>query len=272
EKKEYQLILLFFILKHHGQLNLGKFKIDNYEFCIKENLEIESYFEVDDQYYSSLIKSYYYIKHNDFDKAFSLLAEINSINRLSYLRELIYLQCAIEKGLYDEAENIFSLLYNINKNNEALKKLYAYYLLRKGEVIASCKYLEQMKLKLNNDKEKTLYLYNLIESKQLDKAISYLKKEAKTEDKLFLLARLLHYIGILDEAFQIYEKIDEVQYPVNKMKGFIYFQLGKMDEALNSFNKEITVRFAETDLIKMIRYLKMKKRWGNASNSFRINI
>ncbi|MCM8787734.1 MAG: CRISPR-associated helicase Cas3' [Candidatus Omnitrophica bacterium] len=45
EKKEYQLILLFFILKHHGQLNLGKFKIDNYEFCIKENLEKLSFIE-----------------------------------------------------------------------------------------------------------------------------------------------------------------------------------------------------------------------------------
>ena len=233
-------------------------------YGIKENLDVQSYFEIDDQYYSNLLKTYYFIKHNDFDKAYNLLIEINSINRLSFLKEIFYLQCAIEKGLYEEAENIFSFLFEINKNNSSLKKLYVYYLIRKGQILEAQKYLVKNKIKINTIKDRTLFLYNLLETKQFDKAITFLKKEGKTDEELFLLARLYHVIGLLDEAFYIYNKIDDTKFAVNKMKGIIYFQLGKMDEALLAFNEEISKRYVDTDLLKIIKFLKIKKRWNNA--------
>lgn len=236
-------------------------------YGIKEDLEVNSYFEIDDQYYSNLMQTYYFIKHNDFDKAFSLLVEINGINRLSFLKEIFYLQCAIEKGLHEEAENLFDFLFTINKNNISLKKLYIYYLLRKGEILKAHSYFTKNKIKTNNAKERSLFLYNLIETKQYDKAISFLKNQSNTEEELFLLARLYHCLGLLDEAFNTYTKIDDTKFAVNKMKGIIYFQLGKMNEALNAFNEEIYKRYSDTDLLKIIKYLNLKKRWDNARYS-----
>ncbi len=241
-------------------------------FGVKENLDIDSYFDLDDQYYANLLKAFYFIKHNDFDKAYNLLIEINSINRLSYLKELLYLHCAIEKGLFEESENIFELLFNINKNNNSLKKLYIYYLLRKGEILSAQKYFLKNKIKIVNYKERTLFLYNLIESRQYDKAISFLRKEAKTDEELFLLARLYHIIGLLDEAFEIYEKIDDTKFPINKMKGLIFFQLGKTDEAIKYLKEEISKRFSDTDTMKIIRFLEIKKRWNDVTNNSSIGI
>ncbi|MCR4421623.1 MAG: hypothetical protein NUV32_03985 [Exilispira sp.] len=233
-------------------------------FGIKENLDVQSYFEIDDQYFSNLLKTYYFIKLNDFDKAYNILIEINSINRLSLLKEIFYLQCAIEKGLYEESENIFTFLLEINKNNNPLKKLYVYYLIRKGQILEAQKYLAKNKIKINTIKDRTLFLYNLLETKQFDKAISFLKKEGKTDEEFFLLARLYHVIGLLDEAFNIYDKLDDTKFAVNKMKGIIYFQLGKMDKALLAFNEEISKRYVDTDILKIIKFLKIKKRWNNA--------
>ncbi|GEM_PF-2006917 len=237
-------------------------------FAIKENLEVESYFEIEDQYYSNLLKSYYYIKHNEFDKAFNILADINSINRLSLLKEIFYLQCAIEKGLYDEAENIFSLLFEINKNNYPLKNLYIYYLLRKSEFAEAQKYFKKKGKNRLNQNEKTLYIYNLIESKQYDSAITFLKKESECDEDFFLLARLYHLIGLIDEAYKYYDLVDEIKFPANKMKGIILFQLGKIDDAINFFKLEMEKRYSDTDLIKIIRFLEMKNRWNNVKQSF----
>lgn len=230
---------------------------------IKNNLDVKSYFDIDDQYISNLLKSYHSIKLNDFDTAFNLLAEIDNINRLYYLKEILYLQCAIEKGLYDEADNIFSLLFQLNRNNNTLKKLYIYYLLRKSELNEAQKYI--MKLFSTNKNfsktEKSLYLYNLIESKQYDKAISFLKKIAECDEDYFLLARLYHTIGLLDEAYYYYNKIDDIKFPANKMKGIIFFQMGNIEKSINAFNEEKEKRFNDTDLIKIIRFLEIKKRW-----------
>jgi len=232
-------------------------------FAIKENLEVESYFDIDDQYYTNILKAYYFIKHNDYDKAFSHLIAIDSINRLSLLKEILYLQCAIEKGLDNEAQNIFSYLFKINKNNKPLKKLYIYYLLRKAEYINTLKYFNRnVKIKLAAY-EKPLFIYNLIELKEYDKAITYLKKESNSDEDLFLLARLYHAIGLIDEAFKYYDMVDETQFPANKMKGIIFFQLGKISSAQDAFKKEIEIGYQDTDLIKITRFLEMKNRWDN---------
>lgn len=240
-------------------------------FGIKEELEIESYFEIDDQYFTNLIKSYNFIKHNEYDKAYHLLIEINIINRLSFFREILYLQCAIEKKLYSEVENIFSFLFSINKKNDSLKKLYIYYLLRKGEILSVQKFFAKNKLNYHNFNEKSLYLYNLIESKQFEKAINLLKSDLKREEEIFLLARLYHVIGLLDEAFSLYKKVDFEKYPVNKMLGIIFFQLGDYEKALQHLNEEINIRYTDTDTLKIIKYLELKKRWGNVSNSTSTN-
>ncbi len=253
------------ILYLENQINNNKideFYVLMFLYGVGANLELEAYADVDDYYISSLLKTVINIKKSNFKEGYRLLGKVDTINRLYYFKELLYLHTSIELELYQEVENIFNELFLLNKDNNILKLLLAYYKTRNHDYYTAQKILESLPYRENGfDKAMDLLLFVLIETKQFDKAIQILKNSIRNEKDIFTLGKLYHAIGLLNDAMDCYNSVDEYNFEVNKQKGLLYFQLGEISVALEHFKKESEIRFNDIEIQKMIKYLELKQRW-----------
>lgn len=226
---------------------------------LNSGLDVDEFLNIKDELIKKIFLAYKLYFQKKFNSSYKVIASISYIQKYKPVIDLLLLQNLIELDLIDEALNILKEFLSKNKMNILFNLLVSTIYFKKDNNLQAIKTYTKFKNRLQNKKLRENYLYLLLKLNKEKHWINVITKYSNLEDQdYFYIAKYYHKMGFLDIAYDYYKKIDPIKFPVNKMIGIIYYQMGKIDETIKFLKKEIEVRGEHPDINKMLKYLQLK--------------
>ncbi len=208
-----------------------------------------------------ILNSYKLYLQKQYSKSYKKISEIHFLSKYERIVDFIMLLSSIQLNQIEESWSIYHSLQKKVGENELMNRIKADIYYKSGK-LNKCKSIVNKLYKNNYRKnDRTNFAHLCLLQKSYNEYYHFLKDNIKLEEEYFFLAKFYHRKGLLDKAYEMYQKCDQSKYPVNKMLGLIEYQLGNMKESYNHFIKEDQLRGYSQDNDKMIRYIKLEHRW-----------
>lgn len=222
-------------------------------------LKIEEFLNIDDELIKKILLSYKLYNQKKFTSSYKIIVSISYIQKYKMIIDLILLQNLIELNMLDEALTLAKEFYLKNKTNVLFNLIIGSIYLKKGDMIEALKYYNKFKRKLKNQKLRENYFFILLKTGKPGLWVKVISKIKILDDHdYYYIAKYYHKMGYLDFAYEYYKKVDPVKFPVHKMIGIIFYQMGKIKDTVFHLKKEIELRGEQPDVVRILKYLQLK--------------